>query len=332
MSYTILIGGYNQSRFGGIQELTLRNDGTLAGITALNGIMNPSYLAWLPETRRLFSVGENQGGAELALMEYEGACTTVLSRAPFDGKNVCHVGVTPDGSLCGGACYTSGDVTIWSVGARGFIREVFHKNYNRNGAVAHPHCMLPSPDGRFFFLVDLGRDCIDTFDCTGALPAEKTRLTLREGDGPRQLLFHPTLPVAWLMTEYSNVVYTLGYDDGGFTVLQRLSTLPEEYRETTYGASLAYNPHAGVLYASNRGMESIACYHVAQDGLLTPFGIVSCGGSWPRHVAVTRDGNFLLVCNEHTSALTVLPIDTAGVPGDPVASVSHKRCSFAVEI
>ena len=41
MRYTILIGGYNQSHFGGIQEVVLRGDGSLEGLTGINGPMNP---------------------------------------------------------------------------------------------------------------------------------------------------------------------------------------------------------------------------------------------------------------------------------------------------
>ena len=334
MSYTILIGGYNQSRFGGIQEVVLKDDGTLEGLSGINGVMNPSFLAWHAPSRRVFSVNETPEGAELCILPYAGAQTAVRSRAPFEGRGLCHIGVSPDASFAGGACFGSGDVTIYACAPTGFVREVFHKNYNRDGAVSHPHCMCPSPDGRYFYLVDLGRDSVDCFDCTTPIPAAHGRLPLMEGDGPRQLLLHPTLPVAYLVTEYSNAVYSLSYDaaSGALEVLQRLPTLPDTFTDTSYGASLAYNAAARILYASNRGMESIALYRVAEDGTLSVFGIVSCFGSWPRHIAVTHDDAFLLCCNERTNELCVLPLDSQGIPGAPVTRVSHNRCSFAVDI
>ena len=332
MRYTILIGGYNQSHFGGIQEVVLRGDGTLEGLTGINGPMNPSFLAW--QDPRLFSVNETPEGAELCLLNYDGAGTSVRSRAPFIGRGLCHVGISPDARLAGGACFGSGDITLFSCSEAGFGREVFHKCFTRDGVISHPHCMLSSPDGRYFYLADLGRDCLDCFDCTGAYPVENGSLQLGAGDGPRQLLFHPTLPLAWLITEYSNVVYTLSWDAavGAMTVRQRLSTLPEGYAEVSYGASLAYNPDRKLLYASNRGMESIALFRVDDEGLLTPDVIVPCHGSWPRHIALTRDNAFLLCCNERTDELCVLPLDDKGVPQAPVTRVTHKRCSFALDI
>ncbi len=334
MHYTILIGGYNQSHFGGIQEVVLRCDGTLEGLSGINGPMNPSFLAWKPDDRRLFALNETSEGAELCLLAYDGAGTSVRSRAPFAGRGLCHVGISPDGRLVGGACFGSGDVTLFACGEAGFAREVFHKCYTRPGVISHPHCMLSSPDGRFFYLVDLGRDCVTCYDCTGDKPAECGSLQLAEGDGPRQLLFHPTLPLAWLITEYSNVVYTLGWDaeTGQFSVLQRLTTLPEGYADVSYGASLAYNPDLGLLYGSNRGMESIALFKADSAGMLTPDVIVPCHGSWPRHIALTRDNAFLLCCNERTDELCVLPLDDKGVPQAPVTRVTHKRCSFAIDI
>ncbi|MEA4822977.1 MAG: beta-propeller fold lactonase family protein [Clostridiaceae bacterium] len=334
MSYTILIGGYNQSRFGGIQEVVLKDDGTLEGLTGINGVMNPSFLAWHAPSRRIFSVSEAPEGAELCVLPYAGAGTAVRGRAPFEGKGLCHIGVNPAATLVGGACYGSGDVTLYACSETGFVREVFHKNYSRDGAISHPHCMCPSPDGRYFYLVDLGRDSVDCFDCTGPTPAEHGRLPLLEGDGPRQLLFHPAFPVAYLVTEYSNAVYALRYDaaSGALEVTQRLSTLPDTFTDISYGSSLAYNAAARVLYATNRGMESIALYRVADDGALSAFGIVSCFGSWPRHIALTHDDAFLLCCNERTNELCVLPLDDQGVPGSPVARIRHKSCSFAVDI
>ena len=117
MRYTILIGGYNQSHFGGIQEVVLRGDGSLEGLTGINGPMNPSFLAW--QDPRLFSVNETPEGAELCLLNYDGAGTSVRSRAPFIGRGLCHVGISPDARLAGGACSpprTAG-TSIWRIWA-----------------------------------------------------------------------------------------------------------------------------------------------------------------------------------------------------------------------
>lgn len=55
-------------------------------------------------------------------------------------------------------------------------------------------------------------------------------------------------------------------------------------------------------------------------------------GTWPRHFAVSPDGRFLVVANEHSGQLTALAVGPDGVAGAPLASVAMPGASYvAVE-
>ncbi len=334
MGYTVLIGGYNGSRIGGILEVRISEKGEVLSTAGINGPENPTFFEYHAPTRRIFSVSAQSSGAALCMLSYDGARTALQGLAPFCGRGICHIGISPDARLAGAACFASADVTLFACGGEGFLREVFHKSYASPDVIAHPHCMRCAPDGRHFYLVDLGRDCIECIDCTRDTPAECGTLRLREGDGPRQILFAPDGRTAWVVTEYSNVVYTLARDpdSGALTILGRVPTLAEEYGGISYGASIACSARRGLLYASNRGADSIAVFRVREDGTLARLRVVPSGGFWPRHIALTHDDAFLLCCNERSDALCVLPLDADGIPGAPAGGTGHPRCAFALDI
>jgi|GEM_PF-1170372 len=351
MSYTIFVSGQQVSVKGSIEKVTLNEQGVPVSTEAVDGVWNPSFLAYEEADKRLFALGKTETGAEICEFDCGNGKTVLAGRFPTQTAPLCHVGISVgigsqagsgDGKavIIGGASFGGGEVELFSLESGNTSRKsadaksVFYRNYAKPGCISHPHCILPSPDGKFFYLVDLGRDCVEIFDCTGEVPIESGRLQLREGDGPRHLLFHPTLPIVWLITEYSNVVYTLKRDTetGALSVLQRESTIPDDYTGITYGASLAYCPQKKTLYASNRGMESIAVYAVAEDGSIRRKAIVPCGGSWPRHIAMTKDGKFLLSCNEKAGRVSVLELDEEGIPGRTVGEERFAGVTFAVDV
>ena len=61
----------------------------------------------------------------------------------------------------------------------------------------------------------------------------------------------------------------------------------------------------------------------APDGRLARVAIRPCGGRWPRNFAIAPGGRFLLVANQYSDELVVLPV-LAGAEalGAPVAQVA----------
>ncbi len=149
---------------------------------------------------------------------------------------------------------------------------------------AHPHCVMPSPDGRFVAVVDLGLDAIVTYgygpDGTLAETPVAT-LALRPGAGPRHLAFHPDGRLALAICELESSLVLLAYDAaiGRFAPRDTLAAVPAEARQDNHCSDVQIHPGGRFAYAANRGHDSILVMEIdAAGGRLAPVGHQACGG------------------------------------------------------
>ena len=93
---------------------------------------------------------------------------------------------------------------------------------------------------------------------------------------------------------------------------QTLATVPPGVSESSV-ADIHITPSDKHLIISNRGHDSLACYEMGTEGQLALLTIDSCGGHWPRNFALSPDGRFVLVANERSDDIVVLPLAAAHV-------------------
>jgi 6-phosphogluconolactonase len=99
---------------------------------------------------------------------------------------------------------------------------------------------------------------------------------------------------------------------GSFSVLQTVSTLPNDYSGPKEAAEIAVHPSGKYLYTSNRGHDSIAVFAIDQKkGTLKSLGQVLTGGKTPRHFAIDPTGTYLLAENQESNNIVVFHIDPA---------------------
>ncbi|GAA1491855.1 lactonase family protein [Curtobacterium herbarum] len=75
----------------------------------------------------------------------------------------------------------------------------------------------------------------------------------------------------------------------------------------------------GLVTVAVRGRDQIVVLDTADDGLRV-VGAASAGGLWPRHFA--RVPGYLLVANQRSDAVAVLPVGDDGVPGEAVGQIA----------
>ena len=324
----IFASGYHNSPIGSILACEVDDTGSVISITPISGVENPSFLAL--DQNLLFAINSSPSGNEITVFDISGEIPVLRHSVPGAGFGACHISVNPVCQILSVACYHSGDVTMFSYDGNGIGKQLFTKQYTVTGQESHPHCITASPDGAFLYLIDLGLDRIFRYRCQPGMVTEDGAMQLLDHDGPRQLRFFGTR--GFLITEYSNLLYCFDYADGELLPRGCASTLPQDFSGESYGASVARNPVTGHIYASNRGANSIAVFSVSENGTLKLVGQSDCGGIWPRHIEVTSNGKFLLVANERSSLLSVLPIHpTTGLPLPPVSQLNVKGASFAIE-
>lgn len=315
--------------------------GALAARETFAGITNPSFLTVHPNGRWLYAVGETAEGADspagavCALrFQQEPWRFELVNQAASGGDYPCHLQLDATGKWLFVANYGSGTLAVLPVREDGSLGEmsdmVRHEGSGPNAARQegpHAHSTVVSPDNRFVIAADLGIDqlVIYQFDAANGRLQRHGHVETRPGAGPRHSTFHPNGRVLYVANELDNTVSVYEYDaaNGMLRELETHSTLPEGAPENTV-ADIHLSPAGDRLIVSNRGHNSLALFDVASSGELTPGAIVSCGGDWPRNFAWSPDGGFVLVANQYSGDVAVLP---ANGMGEAVARVDVPKAS-----
>ena len=137
------------------------------------------------------------------------------------------------------------------------------------------------------FVYDMNLNLIETFD-------------IEKGKGPRHTITKGKL--LYVMTEYSNEVIII--DTESKKILQTIPTLQKKVEST--GSTLLFNKNGNILFAGNRGEETIACFKVLENGLVEFKEDFDCGGKHPRHIILSKDGEYLIICNKNTNSVTFM--------------------------
>ena len=117
------------------------------------------------------------------------------------------------------------------------------------------------------------------------MPNDPPFVATRAGAGPRHIAFHPQMPWAYVINELGSSVTTYRFDAqrGSLQPIQILPSIPASYTGNNTGAEIAVAPSGRVVYASNRGHDSIAAFAVdRRDGTLTPVGWAPTHAKSPR--------------------------------------------------
>jgi 6-phosphogluconolactonase len=340
MHTKLYTGSYADPDAPGIRAFTF--DAATGGLTpcgSYTGLAKPSFIALHPNGRWLYSVSESGGenpGTVWALALAEDAAGqvqfTALNSQPSGGDWPCHLCFDRSGRWLFVANYGGGNGSVFPLNEDGSLgtasATVQHSgsgpNRDRQDG-PHAHSTIVAPDNRFAIIADLGIDklAIYRFDADGgALELHGWGLA-RPGAGPRHMAFHPTGEVLYVANELDCTVSVYRYHAENATLeeVQSLPTLPPDAPETTV-ADIHLAADGKRLYVSNRGHNSLAVYAVDGAGMLQSLGTASCGGNWPRNFALAPDGGYVLVANQYSSQLSVLPVQTEGEPlGVAIAQV-----------
>ncbi len=186
------------------------------------------------------------------------------------------------------------------------LKEHFGKGVNpKRQDASHIHCTVATPDENYIAVADLGLDKVYFYDNNLKLV---NSVDFEPGAGPRHIVFSDDGQYLYCITELSNEIYTFKYNDAKCQLLNRISTLPESFKDKNTAAAIRLNN--GYLYASNRGHNSIAVYKLS-DSIPKLVKIVSCGGLGPRDFNIFGD---LLACtNENSNDVTFFKLEN-GIP------------------
>jgi 6-phosphogluconolactonase len=344
--HLLLASGYAPAEQPGIHAFLLdARSGALTRLGSAAVVPNPSYLLAHPNGQTLYAVGEmaqadGEPGSVWALrFQTDPFEVELLGKQPSGGDHPCHLALDLSGRWLIVSNYSSGTVGVLALGEDGalgplsdLIQHHGRGPHDERQAGPHAHSATFVPDGRHVIVADLGIDqlIVYSFDARSGRLGAHSHAQTRPGAGPRHVAFHPDGEHLYVANELNSTVDVYDYEasSGGLYELHTYATLPPEAPHNQV-ADIHVDASGRWLYVSNRGHDSIAVFRIDGDGMLTRAGIWPCGGRWPRNFALAPGGNFMVVANQHSDEIAVLPIrEDADRLGEPVAraAVSGASC------
>jgi 6-phosphogluconolactonase len=335
-----------------IRRLRLdRTDGSLAAEGEPTPAANPSFLALHPSGRFLYAVDETgmsrsapDGAVAAFAVDPRSGALRPLNKRPSGGASPLHLSFDSAGRFLFVSNYWGGSVAAFPVAPDGTLGPASALVRHDRGATApgrdpgpHAHSLRLDAADRFAVVADLGRDelLVYRFDpARGTLTRrEPAGIALAPGAGPRHFVFHPDGRHGYVVNELDSTVTMLAYDaaSGGLTALQTVPTLPAGFAGANAAAEVAISPDGRLLYASNRGHDSLAIFTVADHSRrLTPAGHQPTMGRTPRHFAIDPSGAYLVAANQDSDSVIVFSIDRASGRLSPVGAPLGVKRPFCI--
>lgn len=325
----VFFGSYTSGSEGGpgIRRSTFDPaTGELGPAEAVAEAVHPSWLLFSADGRLLYTVNETEefsgeaGGSVTVFRLRRDGSLRRSSTVASGGVAPCHLSLSRDGHLLLCANY-GGTLAVLPLDASGLpspAAQLFaHAGEGPvadRQASAHPHSVVPAPDGRFVHVPDLGSDRIETYEKLGDRlePRPDLRVEVAPGSGPRHLTWHPDGHSVYVVCELSSRLLHLVPDSGGaLRAVGELPTAPGAVADT-WPAEVSVHPAGHTLYVSNRGHDSLGVFRLGGDGTPEFTGEVPAGVRFPRHFAVSPCGGWLLAAGQHDGRISVLRVTADG--------------------
>lgn len=261
----------------------------------------------------------NHGSVVAYEIDQDNGTLSFLNIQSSEGPGGAHVSVDPYGRYLYVSSYGGGSLSSHPLMEDGSIGEAVSVIQHTGSSVneqrqqrPHVHSTIPSLDGRFVYVSDLGTDKINIYTVnqeTGELaPAETPYVEIEPGSGPRHFTIHPTEDYAYSVDELSSTITVLSVnrETGALSQMQRVDMLPEDFDGTSYSSDIHISPDGNFLYAANRGHDSLAMYSIDKTtGHLTILGQEPSRGGYPWNFAVDSLGEYLFGSNRDDGNLVL---------------------------
>ena len=337
MKRTVFLGTYTNGESKGIYSCRFDDaSGMLSGFRLAAETPSPSFLALHPNGKFLYAVnetndfdGETSGSVTAyRITDPSTGALEKLNTVSSHGAHPCHLVLTPENDAVIIANYTGSTVTTIEVRDDGSLGQTLNRILHKGSSVLkprqaepHPHAVNLDPANRFVFISDLGMDQIVRYELEkgGRLSERRGSTMVNPGAGPRHFAFHPGAAFGYVLNEITRTITAFHYNqsNGELTEFQTISTVPDGWSRGST-AEIFVHPSGQFLYASNRGHDSIACFHIHQGcGKLSLIEIEKTGGRTPRNFNLDPSGKWIIAANQFSSDIHAFSINQETGALDP---------------
>jgi 6-phosphogluconolactonase len=294
-----------------IQIYRLDADGAaLTPVEAFAVEGSPGSLATDPKRKFLFaSLRSNSSLASFAIDPATGKLKLISTAALPKGENAAFVGTDRTGRWLLSASYSAGKVVVHRIKDDGAIESPAVQTVKTQMTA---HCIAVTRDNKLVLVPHVSPNAVFQFRLDAAT-GQLTEAGKAKGGtpkaGPRHLAFHPTKNFAYTSDESGSSVTAYSLGAYGLKPIQTLSTLPDDFKETSSTAEVKVHPGGKFVWVSNRGHESLAGFAIdAETGKLTAIGHTPTEKT-PRSFEVEPDGQFAFGAGEGSGKLAMFRVD-----------------------
>lgn len=250
-----------------------------------------------------------------------------------NGGAICHIETIDDDNL---AIVTSffGGLSLHHYDKTGALSDSYQtfdypgKSVKPMQDKSHPHQSTLTPDKKQVLVCDLGNDTIWKHHISiknGMAYLEKGKpLAVDIGAGPRHLVFHPTLPLFYLLGQLNGKVATYRYSEHEIRLENLQAILPPSFSGEMSAAAIKIHPSGKTIYMTERQYNMVAVFEITPIGELKKNTHFSCGGQAPRDFLFSDTGDWLIVLNHDSDTIVSFRINpSTGLPDtNPVETFS----------
>jgi len=293
------------------------SDGSLEAAGSAETGNGLDFIALGPDQRTLFISRDTS----LAAYTYDPGSGTFTAGAEVQTEGGgTYVNVDPTGAYVFVASYNEGLLSFFSYDtADGFSEaQTFEPGMNA-------HQVRIDAAGRHVYVPCLGSNHVAQYDLdpTSGVLSATAAATVPSNGGPRHMIFHPSQPVAYVLTENTSQVHVYDVDEtsGSLTLRADQSAFTAEDEMRHWSSDIQITPDGSYVYAVNRDAPEVVRFEVQADQSLVRSGSDSLG-SVVRAFAVDPAGAYLQIGGEDGN-LVAYRIDpdtgslseTSNVPG-----------------
>ncbi len=290
-------------------------------------VAGPGFLALHPDGAKLYAVAA-VAGVQSAVGYRIGAAGALelINSAPTTDGGGAHIAVHPSGKFLLTAQYGTGSTALFPLDAEGRLGAAQISKHRGNSGVVpnrqekpHAHMCAFSPDGRFALVPDLGMDAIVVYRINPDAPSITQHGVVASipGGGPRHMRFSADGKFIYLLNELTSSVTSYAWDAAAGTAKQ-LGTVPalsaEAKAKETFNAAaeILVNAAGTTVYSSNRGHDSVTVYRAdPATAALRVIQVQPVRGAFPRNIALSPDGGWLLAAGADSNTVAVHRVDAA---------------------
>ena len=319
----LIVGTYTKScQSDGIYTFSFdTNSGDFEFKSKTENIFNPSYLTISEDNHFLYSVNQDQNESSISSFGFNSRTgkLTFLNSQNSKGANPCYIINDTKNVIV--ANYTGGSIAVFpkkSNGTLAVAKQVIQQygsgpNKKRQES-PHVHMVQFSPDKKFVFANDLGKDKIYVYKYNANSETKvldvKDSISVKPGSGPRHLTFSSNGKFVYLLQELDGTLTIFKNEKGSITKIDETTVVASDFKGDTSAADIHISPDGRFLYATNRGTANdISCFEIQKDGRLLFKDRTSTQGKGPRNFTIDPTGNFLLVGHQYTNTIVIFKIN-----------------------